>query len=51
MDRVSLETTGDVAVPRAGNRVTALRPDEDCGAEDGGGVTRTWKRKGLSQEG
>lgn len=52
MGRVSLETTGDGTVPRASNRVPILRPAEDSGAKEGGrGVTRTWRRKGLSQEG
>lgn len=36
MGRVSLETTRDGAVPRASNRVTILRPEEDSGAKDGG---------------
>lgn len=33
MGRVSLETTRDSAVPRASNRVTILRPEEDSGVE------------------
>lgn len=48
---MSLEITGDAAMPRASNWATILRPEEDSEAKEGGGASRTWRRRGLHQEG